>query len=93
MMGVGTFLHHMLDHPSFSILETIGAFMPGEVFPAFFEMEMFQRALIAGVLVTVVAGFYGTHLMLRNLALIGDGLAHVTFGGLAIGITVGASIR
>ena len=89
-MGVGTFLHHMLDHPRFSILETIGAFMPGEVFPAFFEMEMFQRALIAGVLVTVVAGFYGTHLMLRNLALIGDGLAHVTFGGLAIGITVGA---
>lgn len=90
MMGVGTFLHHMLDHPRFSILETIGALMPGEVFPAFFEMEMFQRALIAGVLVTVVAGFYGTHLMLRNLALIGDGLAHVTFGGLAIGITVGA---
>ena len=37
MMGVGTFLHHMLDHPRFSILETIGAFMPGEVFPAFFE--------------------------------------------------------
>lgn len=64
--------------------------MPGEVFPAFFEMEMLQRALLAALLVTVVAGLYGTFLMLRNLSLIGDGLAHVSFGGVAVGVTVGA---
>ena len=89
-MGLGTSLHHVLDHPSFSVLSTIGGWMPGEVFPAFFEMEMFQRALIAALLVTVVAGLYGTFLMLRNLALIGDGLAHVSFGGVAVGVAFGA---
>ena len=89
-MGVGTGLHHLLNHPSFSVLETIGFFMPGEVFPAFFEMEMLQRALIASVLVTVVAGLFGSYLMLRNLSLIGDGLAHVSFGGVAVGVTLGS---
>ena len=89
-MGIGTGLHRLLNHPRFSILETIGQWMPGEVFPAFFEMEMLQRALIASVLVTVVAGLYGTYLMLRNLSLIGDGLAHVSFGGVAVGVTLGA---
>ncbi len=53
-------------------------------------MEMLQRALIASVLVTVVAGLYGTYLMLRNLSLIGDGLAHVSFGGAALGVALGA---
>ena len=90
VMGLGTQLHHVLDHPRFSILSTIGGWMPGEVFPAFFEMEMFERALIAALLITVVAGLYGTFLMLRNLSLIGDGLAHVSFGGVAVGVAFGA---
>lgn len=89
-MGLGTALHWVLNHPRFSILEAVGGLMPGEVFPAFFEMEMLQRALLAALLVTVVAGLYGTFLMLRNLSLIGDGLAHVSFGGVAVGVTVGA---
>ena len=88
MMPLGSALHHLLNR--FSILEIIGGWMPGDVFPAFFEMEMLQRALIASVLVTVVAGLYGTYLMLRNLSLIGDGLAHVSFGGVAVGVTLGA---
>lgn len=90
MMGLGTGLHHLLNHPRFSVLETLGVLMPGEVFPAFFEMEMLQRALIASVLVTVVAGLFGSYLMLRNLSLIGDGLAHVSFGGVAVGVTLGS---
>ena len=53
-MGLGTGLHHLLNHPRFPVLEMIGFFMPGEVFPAFFEMEMLQRALIAAILVTRV---------------------------------------
>ena len=41
-MGLGTGLHHLLNHPRFPVLETIGFLIPGEVFPAFFEMEMLQ---------------------------------------------------
>ena len=72
-------------------LESLAPYMPGEIFPYFFSMEMFQRALISAIMVTVVAGLLGTFLLLRNLALIGDGLAHVSFGGVAIGIVLGAS--
>ncbi|MDA8818552.1 metal ABC transporter permease, partial [Candidatus Poseidoniales archaeon] len=56
-----------------------------------FTMEMFQRALVAAVLVTLVAGVLGSFLLVRNLALIGDGLAHVSFGGVAVGVVLGAS--
>jgi ABC-type Mn2+/Zn2+ transport system permease subunit len=52
---------------------------------------MFQRALIAALLVTVVAGYLGNFLLIRNLALIGDGLAHVSFGGVAVGVVLGAT--
>lgn len=73
------------------LLEAIAPFIPGEVFPYFFTMEMFQRALISAVLVTIVASLLGTFLLIRNLALIGDGLAHVSFGGVAIGVILGAT--
>ena len=72
-------------------LEPLAPFMPGHTFPAFFELQMFHRALIAAFLVTIVAGFYGSFLLMRNLALMGDGLAHVSFGGVAIGIVLGAA--
>ena len=42
-------------------------------------------------MVTVVSGFLGAFLLIRNLALIGDGLAHVSFGGVAVGIVLGAT--
>ena len=73
------------------LLEAIAPFIPGEVFPYFFTMEMFQRALISAVLVTIVAGLLGTFLLIRNLALIGDCFAHVSFGGVAIGVVLGAT--
>ena len=73
------------------ILEAISPVIPGETFPFFFTMEMLQRALISAIIVTVVAGLLGTFLLIRNLALIGDGLAHVSFGGVAVGVVLGAS--
>jgi zinc transport system permease protein len=42
-----------------------------------------QRALIAGTLVAALCAILGVFLVLRRLSLIGDGLAHVTFGSLA----------
>ncbi len=74
-----------------NVLEPLGSLMPGETFPAFFELEMFQRALVAAILTTIVAGFYGSFLLMKNLALMGDGLAHVSFGGVAVGIVLGAT--
>ena len=43
-----------------------------------------QRALIAGTLVAVLCAILGVFLVLRRLSLIGDGLAHVTFGSVAV---------
>ena len=71
--------------------EMVAPLMPGEVFPYFFTMELFQRALLAALMVTVVAGILGTYLLIQNLALIGDGLAHVSFGGVAVGVVLGAT--
>ena len=86
-MAIGKILMNIFT----PLLEAIAPFIPGEVFPYFFTMEMFQRALISAVLVTIVAGLLGTFLLIRNLALIGDGLAHVSFGGVAIGVILGAT--
>ena len=63
--------------------------IPGKFFPYFFTWEIFQRALIASLIVSMIAGLLGTFLMVRNLSLIGDGLAHVSFGAYAIGIALG----
>lgn len=89
-MKFSEFLIEILFNDWFS-LSNLGPFMPGETFPAYFEVEMFQRALLAAVLTTVVAGFYGSFLLMKNLALMGDGLAHVSFGGVAVGIVLGAA--
>tara|TARA_B100000767_G_C19749981_1_gene530317 strand:+ start:1006 stop:1926 length:921 start_codon:yes stop_codon:yes gene_type:complete len=87
MMGIGTFILDLVA----PILEFIAPIVPGDIFPYFFTMELFQRALLAAILVTIVAGFLGCFLLIRNLALMGDGLAHVSFGGVAIGVVLGAA--
>ncbi len=45
-----------------------------------------QRALIAGLLMAVTCASLGVFLVLRRLALISDGLGHVAFGGVALGL-------
>ena len=86
-MGLGVLLLNFVG----PFLEAIAPWMPGEFFPFFFTMELFQRALLAALMVTVVAGILGTYLLVQNLALIGDGLAHVSFGGVAVGVVLGAT--
>ena len=70
------------------LMEAIAPVVPGEVFPFFFTMELFQRALLAATVVTVVSAVMGCFLLIRNMALIGDGLAHVSFGGVAVGLVM-----
>jgi zinc transport system permease protein len=45
-----------------------------------------QRALLAGCFVGLLCSVLGVLLVLRRLSLIGDGLAHVTFGSVALGL-------
>ena len=42
-------------------------------------------------MVTIVAGILGVFLIIQNLSLIGDGLAHVSFGGVAVAVVLGAT--
>ncbi|ABC77081.1 metal ABC transporter permease [Syntrophus aciditrophicus] len=57
-------------------------------------MEMFeflkygfvQRALIAGLFIALLCSTQGVFLVLRRLSLIGDGLAHATFGTVALAL-------
>lgn len=72
-------------------MEMLAPIMPGDTFPRFFNMEMMQRSLIASIMVTIVAGILGVFLIIQNLSLIGDGLAHVSFGGVAVAIVLGAT--
>lgn len=50
-----------------------------------------QRAIIAGILIAAVASILGIFLVLRRMSLIGDGLAHITFGSVAIVFLIGIS--
>ncbi|MEN6615393.1 MAG: metal ABC transporter permease [Syntrophorhabdus sp.] len=56
----------------------------------FFNHSFIQRALLAGCFIATLCSTLGTFLVLRRLSLIGDGLAHVTFGGVAVGLLVQA---
>jgi zinc transport system permease protein len=50
-----------------------------------------RRALLAGVLLAGVASLLGVFVVRRGYALLADGLAHATFGGIALGLFLGAS--
>lgn len=45
-----------------------------------------QRALWSGLLISVACAILGIFLILRRDAMIGHGLAHMTFGGVALGL-------
>jgi zinc transport system permease protein len=47
-----------------------------------------QRALVAGTLIAALCAMLGVFLVLRRFSLIGDGLAHVTFGSLAAALVL-----
>jgi zinc transport system permease protein len=50
-----------------------------------------QRAILAGVLIAAVCSILGVFLVLRRMSLIGDGLAHITFGAVAVVLLIGIS--
>ena len=56
-----------------------------------FSYPFMQRALSAGVLVSLCAALLGVSLVLKRYSMIGDGLSHVSFGALAIAVALGVT--
>jgi len=55
------------------------------------EYGFIQRALIAGSFIGMLCSTLGVFLVLRRLSLIGDGLAHATFGSVALSLFLNMS--
>ncbi|MFO0704619.1 MAG: metal ABC transporter permease [Candidatus Andersenbacteria bacterium] len=56
---------------------------------ALFSYDFVQRGLAAGVVVALIAPLIGIFLVLRRYSLIADTLAHVSLGGIALGLLLG----
>ena len=46
MMGIGVFILEIVA----PFLEILAPLMPGDIFPYFFKLEMFQRAFLASIM-------------------------------------------
>lgn len=53
---------------------------------AFFTYGFLQRALLAGIFIAVACALLGVFLILRRDSMIGHGLAHIAFAGVALGL-------
>jgi zinc transport system permease protein len=54
--------------------------------PSPFDLGFMQRALVGSLIVGVFAPMIGTYLVQRRLSLIGDGIGHVAFAGVGLGL-------
>ncbi|RLF59585.1 MAG: metal ABC transporter permease [Thermoplasmata archaeon] len=57
--------------------------------PRLFSYQFFQHALLGGTIAALVCAWVGLFLILRKEAMIGDGIAHTAFGGIALGLLLG----
>jgi len=57
-----------------------------------FQAAFMQRALIAGVMVSILLSVLGFFVVLRRMSFIGVGIAHAAFGGVALGHLLGIPI-
>lgn len=55
----------------------------------FLTYPFLQRALIAALIVALLCSIIGVYVVLRGLSLLGDGLAHISLAGVALGIVLG----
>ena len=53
------------------------------------SFEFMQRALLAGVIVSIAAGMVGVFVVLRGLAFLGDAVAHTQLAGAAVALVLG----
>ncbi|MGN1345829.1 MAG: metal ABC transporter permease [Eubacteriales bacterium] len=62
-----------------------------ELFASEFLMRVVFRALVVGILVSLCSSVLGVSLVLKRYSMIGDGLSHVGFFGLALASCAGAA--
>jgi len=55
----------------------------------FLQYSFIQKAFFAGSFVAIVCSTLGLFLVLKKMSLIGDGLSHVSFGAIALGLFLG----
>lgn len=55
------------------------------------ELPFMQRALIAAVLVGICAPAVGIYIVQRKMSLLGDGIGHIAFAGVGLGVLTGTS--
>lgn len=53
------------------------------------QYTFMQRALIAGVIVGALCAIIGVYVVLRGMSFVGAGIAHASFGGVALGFLLG----
>ncbi|MBA3046201.1 MAG: metal ABC transporter permease [Candidatus Thermoplasmatota archaeon] len=58
---------------------------------AIFGYKFFQNALLGGIISAAACAWVGLFLILRRESMMGDGVAHTAFGGIAIGLLLGIS--
>ena len=56
-----------------------------------FDRQYMQLALVAGVMVGLAAPLIGTFLVQKRMSLMGDGIGHVAFAGVAAGLLLGVA--
>lgn len=54
------------------------------------SLAFVQRALLGGILVAALTSYYGVFITQRGLSFLGSGLSHAAFGGVALGLLLGA---
>ncbi len=52
-------------------------------------MSFFQRALVGGCVISMICAVIGLFVVLRKESMIGDSAAHISFGGIAVGLLLG----
>jgi zinc transport system permease protein len=55
----------------------------------FLQFAFIQKAFVAGIFIGVLCACLGLFLVLKKMSLIGDGLSHVSFGAVALGLYAG----
>lgn len=55
----------------------------------FLQYSFIQKAFLAGSFIALICSILGLFLVLRKMSLIGDGLSHVSFGAIALGLFLG----
>lgn len=54
------------------------------------QYPFMQRALVVGICLSALASYYGAFVVQRRMSFLGVGLSHAAFGGVALGLLIGA---